>query len=245
MNLYGYKVVELHKIQTSPDAPKIVRIRSAYIQGFSWVRGENEASHMPEYGIRDIHKAPYPFCRCGINAYWSALQCAKMFNSEHYVLVEIRGWGEVDLYRKGWRSQYAEITAICSTRDKETDDILRNTYDCPIVANTEAMQSRREHLVCEYKDAVAFIPKVSKLKKRGMIRASWHEFRRKYSLPRTIIVWTVLSTILGLGVGLAMTTNGQTDKLTMQHRIIAMCIGCVCSTFLLARSLIQNIRPGV
>lgn len=97
---------------------------------YKWLPGENVALCAHAKSIRDLdgnfisqgHQAPQEHCSCGLHACTDLVTLdnvtkthggLKGYSDRNHVLVGVIGTGEVLLFEKGWRAQFARVVAIC------------------------------------------------------------------------------------------------------------------------------------
>jgi hypothetical protein len=98
----------------------------------TWLEGANRASCW-----RCGHDAPGRLCRCGFNALHE-LPLAELDEYRGAVLGAIAAWGEVDVHRTGFRTQFAKVIALADggvRRPARRTRILRaaERYEVPLV----------------------------------------------------------------------------------------------------------------
>lgn len=97
-----------------------------------WLEGANRATCW-----RCGHEAPGRFCRCGFNALHEP-PAARFDEYRGAVLGAIAAWGEVDVHRNGFRTQFAKVIALADggvRRPPRRTRILRaaERYGVPLV----------------------------------------------------------------------------------------------------------------
>jgi hypothetical protein len=116
----------------------------AIAAGSIWKRGVNEAVCCPAAAPsrRPKHTSPHPGCVCGFNAY-STLH-RKLRSYPLTVLGAIAAWGEMDVYRSGFRAQYAQVLALALPGNRKVTDgekarieLAADRYGVPLVKKSE------------------------------------------------------------------------------------------------------------
>lgn len=79
--------------------------------GKSWAPGVNHATCAPMIGTRVQHRAPYPGCGCGFNAFHS-LGDHQLGQIGSFVIGAIAAWGDIDVYKTGFRAEFACVVAL-------------------------------------------------------------------------------------------------------------------------------------
>lgn len=81
--------------------------------GPSWIQGANEAHCQANPSARrGAHTPPSPGCGCGFNAFHRIEEKELRLRRLPWVVGAIAAWGEVDVYRTGFRAQFATIVAL-------------------------------------------------------------------------------------------------------------------------------------
>lgn len=113
----------------------------AMLAGGVWVPGVNEAICSPHLrpSRRPRHSSPHRGCSCGFNAYFAISR--RLLAGESAALGAIAAWGEIDVYRSGFRAQFAQVIALSFPADGEGASRTaiarlqraRDRYDVPLV----------------------------------------------------------------------------------------------------------------
>lgn len=124
----------------------------AIVAGSIWEPGVNEAACNPgaRIGSRQRHRAPYPGCGCGFNAYFSPK--GRLSPGSNEVLGAIAAWGEMDVYATGFRAQYAQVIALAqptggrgAKASTERLHLAAEQYGVPLVPVAELQAEALRH----------------------------------------------------------------------------------------------------
>jgi len=140
VRIAGYKWLF---VETGTRWPHGVALVSGY-DAHTWTRGPNQATYPPS-----------PDNLWGFNAYhdaWRARWSGQVYGT---VIVGVTGFGAVELYRRGWRAEKAEIVAVHLPRGlagRRLDAIdrgpgaerLRLAYDVPVLRSLRALRRETE-----------------------------------------------------------------------------------------------------
>ena len=106
----------------------------AIASGSIWERAVNEAVCCP--GVtpskRPKHRSPHPGCVCGFNAY-STLH-RKLVPYPRTALGVIAAWGQLDVYRTGFRAEFAQILALALPGRRKVEEDERARFEPPLAA---------------------------------------------------------------------------------------------------------------
>lgn len=81
-------------------------LRAVAFTGVAWDSGVNQATCRIK-----SHKAPVAGCSCGFHAFHSA-ETPELREDSTYALGGIGAWGEIDIFRKGFRAEFATVVAL-------------------------------------------------------------------------------------------------------------------------------------
>jgi hypothetical protein len=113
----------------------------AIAAGSIWNHGVNEAVCCPSVAPskRPKHSSPHPGCVCGFNAF--AELGPKLRAHQGSVLGAIAAWGDIDVYRAGFRAQYARVVALAlppgrrvPAGERERLELAAERYSVPLLA---------------------------------------------------------------------------------------------------------------
>lgn len=122
------------------------RLASLYRPVF-WEPGRAVEAECQSVGPVAPHPAPARGCRCGLYAAHRATQDSNRRSDtgeslpavlglpsgseRDFVLGEVKGWGEVEIAEKGWRSQYQRVHALYDTHPEAGR--MAELYGVPLV----------------------------------------------------------------------------------------------------------------
>jgi hypothetical protein len=124
----------------------------AVAAGSIWSRGVNEAVCCPGVAPskRPKHRSPHPGCVCGFNAY-STLH-RKLTAYQGTALGVIAAWGELDVYRSGFRAEFAQVLALAlpgrrkvSEPERARFELASRRYGVPLVSRRELEAEGLKH----------------------------------------------------------------------------------------------------
>lgn len=145
--------------------------------GVDWHPGENIASCLRDR--LDPHEAPSEICGCGLYGLHRpryAIRKWKVYtrigshstraDKERYIAGAIAGSGMVEIHRRGWRAERAQIVALLRPNLRELDEEavikLAERYQVPLVENRKELREagRARAAKCE----LPFRPRGSELR---------------------------------------------------------------------------------
>ena len=124
-----------------------------------WKQGVNEAKHRPTSKVPfdAIHKAPHPWCDCGIyvlatierlgNGPWGLYDGTQPVDNQVPLITgAVMGWGKVIAHEpEGWRASHAQIIGLLDTSILEYERItmegLAEYYKVPLLPSERALKS--------------------------------------------------------------------------------------------------------
>jgi hypothetical protein len=125
-----------------------VKIRSLTLN-LVWPRGVMTAKCEREWWLRPhigpwgkpVHEAPDRECECGIystQTLWDALLIGRIEYPYHKIVVgEVEIWGRIVEHKKGYRSEFAQITRFYQNQPGENQsgevDEISRFYDVPVM----------------------------------------------------------------------------------------------------------------
>ncbi len=93
--------------------------------GASWKAGINEAECFALRPGTPKHKPPKRGCGCGFNAFHRIGRTDLHDNRMPWVVGAIGAWGEIDVYRDGFRAEYASVIALSYEGSTTIEDYRR------------------------------------------------------------------------------------------------------------------------
>lgn len=95
------------------------------------------------------HEPPHSDCMCGLYAYHELLATIETPAVGYETVTgAVVGWGAMEVYRDGWRSQFARIVALLDQREHQRKQLARvcGRYDVPLVRGGSALEREaRKH----------------------------------------------------------------------------------------------------
>lgn len=123
--LLGFR---LWKIDTESEKPELFPMVT--FSDKAWAPKTNKA-----YCYNKNHRSPEKLCDCGLYAYHKFLPVRQFAcNEERVVYGAVKGFGKMEVYYSGWRSEYAEIVALKDNIFFDSEE-LSNIYKVPVFKN--------------------------------------------------------------------------------------------------------------